>query len=149
MKKSERHALLKELIKEKNIQKQEEFVELLQKRGIHVTQATISRDMKELQLVKVPNPVGGYKYDLPSTLNEEAIQKLTRMMTDSFKKMDAQKEFLLIRTLPGNAMALGTILEEMDFEEVFGVISGDDTVLVICKGDKQTAQLQRKLLQYI
>lgn len=149
MKKIQRHQFLKKLIQEENIQKQEDIVRILKERNIQVTQATISRDIKELNLVKVPASLGGYKYSLPMEVNYDAAHKLERVMKDSFQSMDIQKEFLLIRTLPGNAMALGAVLEKMEFDEIFGIISGDDTVLIICKDDEKSVQLQNKLIRYM
>ncbi len=149
MKKADRHALLKKITQNHVVQKQEEFVELLAKEGVDVTQATVSRDIKELELVKVQDASGMAKYALPPVKNKEIERILKKKLADSFLKMDIQKEFLLIRTLPGNAVALGSLLEEMKYEEVFGLISGDDTVLVICTSNSQATHLQKKLLHYL
>ena len=149
MRKKDRLALLKQILEEETIQKQEDFVRILKERGIEVTQATISRDMKELQLIKAPTAMGGYKYILPTEVNEATSNKLERLIKDSFVSIDSQNELLLIKTIPGNAFALGSLIEQMEFEEVFGVIAGDDTILIICRDEQKADQLQRQLIRYI
>ena len=149
MKKKERHQLLRELVQQEVIQKQEDFVDILQKRGIDITQATISRDIKELQLIKVPAQEGGYQYNLPSEMNYNISKKLARLMKDAFVSIDTQKEFVLIKTLPGNAFALATLIETAKYQEVFGCISGDDTVLIICRDEDSAERFQRRIISFI
>ena len=149
MKKKERHQLLRQLVQQEVIQKQEDFVDILQKHGIDVTQATISRDIKELQLIKVPAQEGGYQYNLPPEMNYNISKKLARLMKDAFVSIDTQKEFVLIKTLPGNAFALGTLIETAKYQEVFGCISGDDTVLIICRDEDSAERFQRRIISFI
>ncbi|MCM3513005.1 arginine repressor [Carnobacterium inhibens] len=149
MKKRERHHLLQELIKENVIEKQEDFVRILEERGIEVTQATISRDIKELQLVKVPSQAGGYQYSLPPDIQYDTSKKLERLFKDAFVSMDTQDCFLLIRTIPGNAFALGSLIDTSKFDSVFGAISGDDTVLIICRSHEEALQLKNHFIQLI
>ena len=149
MKKRERHHLLQELIKENVIEKQEDFVRILEERGIEVTQATISRDIKELQLVKVPSQTGGYQYSLPPDIQYDTSKKLERLFKDAFVSMDTQDCFLLIRTIPGNAFALGSLIDTSSFDSVFGAISGDDTVLIICRSHEEALQLKNHFIQLI
>lgn len=144
MKKKERHRLLQDLIQDNIIEKQEDFVRILEERGIEVTQATISRDIKELQLVKVPAPAGGYRYSLPPDIQYDTSKKLERQLKDAFVSIDMQDIFLIIRTIPGNAFALGSLIDTSNFEEVFGTISGDDSVLIICR----TKELAKVLKDY-
>ena len=147
MKKKERHQLLKELIEQQIIQKQDEFVTILENRGIKVTQATISRDIKELQLMKVPVAGGGYCYSLPPDLQYETSKKLKKMLKDGFVSMDKLEYFIIIHTAPGNAFAFGALLDGSGFEEIFGTISGDDTLLVICRSIEHANQLEKRLIQ--
>jgi len=149
MKKRERHHLLQELIRENVIEKQEEFVRMLEERGIEVTQATISRDIKELQLVKVPSQTGGYQYSLPPDIQYDTSIKLERLFKDAFVSVDTQDCFLLIRTIPGNAFALGSLIDSSNFENVFGAISGDDTVFIICRSPEEAIQLKNHFIQLI
>ena len=149
MKKKERQELLKNLLQEEMIQKQDDFVRILKERNIPVTQATISRDIQEMQLVKIPTPLGGYRYSLPFDIDFDASRKLEKLIKDSFISIDMQREFLLLKTVPGNAVALGSLIENAEFEEVFGVVSGDDTVLIICRNEEKTEKLQRRLIRYL
>lgn len=149
MKKRERHHLLQELIKENVIEKQEDFVRILEEKGIEVTQATISRDIKELQLVKVPSQIGGYQYSLPPDIQYDTSKKLERLFKDAFVSMDTQDCFLLVRTIPGNAFALGSLIDNSNFDSVFGAISGDDTVLIICRSNEEALHLKNHFIQLI
>lgn len=149
MKKKERHQLLKQLVQQETIQKQENFVSILQERGIDVTQATISRDIKELQLIKVPSQTGGYQYSVPPEMNFNISKKLSRLMKDAFVSIDTQKEFVFVKTLPGNAFALGTLIETANYEEVFGCISGDNSVLIICRSENQAEIFQRRMISFV
>ncbi len=149
LKKKERHRLLKELIEEQSIEKQEDFVSILKERGIDVTQATISRDIKELQLMKVPATSGGYYYSLPPDMNDDTSVKLGKMLKDAFVSMDCQDYFMVIHTIPGNAFALSALLDASNFEGVFGTISGDDTLLVICRSAEDAKQLKEHIIQLI
>ncbi|GEK91345.1 arginine repressor [Alkalibacterium kapii] len=149
MKKDERHQLLRKLVQKDVITKQEDFVDKLHERGIEVTQATISRDIKELQLVKAPAQNGGYRYNLPPEMDYDVSQKLSRLMKDAFVSIDTQREFVLIRTLPGNAFALASLIEAAKYKEMFGCVSGDDTVLVISRDEESAKRLQKKIISFI
>lgn len=149
MRKRERHQLLRQLVQEENIERQEDFVRHLNNQGFEVTQATISRDMQELQLIKVPSQEGGYRYNLPPEMNYNTSKKLEKLMKDAFVSIDAQDQMVLIKTLPGNAYALGNLLDSANYEEVFGTITGDDTVLVICRDENTADAFQRKIISFI
>lgn len=149
MKKKERHRLLQQIVQEKKIQRQEDFVRELKEKGYDVTQATISRDMKELQLIKVPETGGGYRYSLPPETTFDHSRKIEKLMQDSFVSIDSQKEFVLIKTVPGSAVALGTLIENAEYKEVFGSISGDDTVLVICTDPESAEVFRRRIISLI
>lgn len=149
MRKRERHQLLRNLVQEEVIQRQEDFVRILKERNIEVTQATISRDIKELQLIKVPEESGGYRYNLPPELNYNIAKKMERLMKDAFISVDAQNEMVLIKTIPGNAFALGSLIETANYDEVFGCVAGDDSVLVICRDQSKAEIFQRRIISYI
>lgn len=149
MKKKERHQLLKELIQEQVIEKQEDFVRILEERGIEVTQATISRDIKELYLVKVPAQNGGYRYSLPPDVQFDTAKKLERLIKDAFVSIDCQDYFLVLKTIPGNAYALGKLIESSSFSGVFGTIAGDDTILIICRSGEAALEVQEHILNLV
>ncbi len=103
MTKGQRHIKIRELIGKKEIETQDDLVEELENAGFNVTQATVSRDIKELHLVKVPLSDGRYKYSLPADQRFNPLQKLKRSLTDSFVGIDYSQNLIVMKTLPGNA----------------------------------------------
>lgn len=145
MKKSERQGLIKKLIKDNQIKKQEEFVELLLADGIEVTQATISRDIKELKLIKVSQPDGSFYYSLSNTQGKVDDQRLERMLQNvvlSFAEMD---KFVTLKTIPGNAVPLGMLLEKVYQDQLFTVMTTDDKVLLIFNDETEASAVESKL----
>ncbi|MGB3160804.1 arginine repressor [Carnobacterium sp.] len=149
MKKKERHQLLKRLIQDHVIEKQEDFVSILKEKGIDVTQATISRDIKELQLIKVPSLSGGYRYSLPPDVHYDTSKKLERLLRTAFVSADVQDYLLLVRTIPGNAFALGSLVDLSEFEEIFGTVSGDDSVLIICRSNELAKKMKNHFISML
>lgn len=149
MNKGQRHIKIREIISKKDIETQDELVEELKKAGFNVTQATVSRDIKELHLVKVPLQDGRYKYSLPADQRFNPLQKLRRSLTDAFVGIDRANHLLVMKTLPGNAMALGALIDNLDWEEILGTICGDDTILIICKTEEQAEKVQSQFLEML
>ncbi|RWR15078.1 transcriptional regulator AhrC/ArgR [Siminovitchia fortis] len=133
MSKGRRHLKIREAIGNNEIETQDELVDYLKNQGFNVTQATVSRDIKELHLVKVPLPDGRYKYSLPADQRFNPLQKLKRSLTDSFVSIDNSENLLVLKTLPGNAQAIGALIDNLDWDEIMGCICGDDTCLIICR----------------
>lgn len=136
MNKGQRHIKIRELIANEEIETQDELVDRLKASGYKVTQATISRDIKELHLVKVPLTDGRYKYSLPADKRFNPLQKLKRSLTDAFISVDSAGHLLVMKFLPGNAHAVGALIDNLDWDEIIGTICGDDTCLIICKTEK-------------
>lgn len=143
MRKVDRQRLLKNLIQAHEIERQEDFVKLLQAEDIDVTQATISRDIKEMQLIKVPNADEGYHYSLPPEKKLDVKEKLRRILRDAYITHKQQDYFVVIKALPGNGTAIANLLDQMQLSGVFGTIGGDDTVLVICKSEENAKQFTK------
>ncbi|HLO03453.1 MAG TPA: arginine repressor [Symbiobacteriaceae bacterium] len=131
--KARRHAKILELIRTNIIETQEELVESLSRHGIPVTQATISRDIKELQLTKIPVGDGGYRYALPDEQPAGSLDKRRRLFRDSVLGVDRSESLVVIKTLPGTAPGVGSAIDHFNWPEVIGSVAGDDTVLVIVK----------------
>lgn len=148
MRKKERHRLITRLLSEKNIQKQEDFVDLLKERGVMVTQATISRDIKELKLVKVPFD-GGYRYSLPAETVEDIGAKLTKLLKDAFVSVDIMEKFVILKTLPGNASAIGNLLDRRYKQQLFAILNDDDSVLMIAKTEAAAEELVAEFQHYL
>lgn len=140
---------IREIIHKKDIQTQEELVEELRRAGYNVTQATVSRDIKELHLVKVPMPDGNYKYSLPADQRFNPLNKLKRALRDSFVHIDHTDYFIVVKTMPGNAQAIGALLDNLDWEELMGTICGDDTILIICKNQTYTSTIVDRILNLL
>lgn len=146
MNKGQRHIKIREIIMNHEIETQDELVDMLKKAGFNVTQATVSRDIKELQLVKVPMANGRYKYSLPSDQRFNPTQKLKRALMDAFVKLDGTGNLLVLKTLPGNAHAIGVLLDNLDWNEIVGTICGDDTCLIICRTTEDAEKVSEQLL---
>ncbi|MEJ1318711.1 arginine repressor [Latilactobacillus sakei] len=142
MRKVDRQRLLRNLIQTHEIERQEDFVKLLQAEQIEVTQATISRDIKEMQLVKVPNTDEGYHYSLPLEKKLDVKEKLRRTLRDAYVTHNQQDYFVVIKAHPGNAPTIASLLDQLQSEDIFGTIGGDDTVLIICKSEEQAKQFR-------
>ncbi|AXI09419.1 arginine repressor [Oceanobacillus zhaokaii] len=149
MSKIQRHLKIRELISENEIETQDELVDRLRSLGKNVTQATISRDIKELQLVKVPTNNGTYKYSLPADSRFNPFEKLKRLIADVFVKIDHTSHFIVLKTLPGNAQAMGVLIDNLDWEEIMGTICGDDTCLIICRTEEQAIDLKERFINML
>lgn len=137
------------MIANNEIETQDELVDMLKEAGYHVTQATISRDIKELHLIKVPLHDGRYKYSLPADQRFNPIQKLHRALADAFVSIDGASNMLVMKTLPGNAHAIGSLLDRLDWEGILGTICGDDTILIICRADEERNLIKDRLLEML
>ncbi len=146
MTKGQRHIKIRELITNREIETQDELVDLLKGLGFNVTQATVSRDIKELHLVKVPMQDGRYKYSLPADQRFNPLQKLRKSLLDAFVKLDVAGHMIVMKTMPGNANAIGVLIDNLDWVEILGTICGDDTCLIICRTPEEAKQLSDKFL---
>ena len=138
--KSERHNKILEIISEKNIDTQEELVNALLEEGYNVTQATVSRDIRELKLTKVSEG-GVQKYVVHRTQEKELDEKYLRVLKDGYVSMDMAQNILVIKTVSGMAMAVAAALDAMNWDEVVGTIAGDDTIFVACKDVNSTTTI--------
>ncbi|MFN2745399.1 transcriptional regulator AhrC/ArgR [Bacillus sp. z60-18] len=149
MNKGQRHIKIREIITANEIETQDELVDILKKGGYNVTQATVSRDIKELHLVKVPTNNGSYKYSLPADQRFNPLSKLKRSLMDAFVKIDSASHMIVLKTMPGNAQAIGALMDNLDWEEIMGTICGDDTILIICRTQEDTEHVQKKILELL
>jgi transcriptional regulator of arginine metabolism len=131
--KARRHAKILELIRTNIIETQEELVEALARHGIPVTQATISRDIKELQLTKIPVGDGGYRYALPEEQPVGSLDKRRRLFRDSVLGIDWSENLVVVKALPGTAPGVAAAIDHFNWPEMIGSVAGDDTVLVVVK----------------
>lgn len=149
MNKGQRLIKIREIIANFDIETQDELVEHLRNGGFNVTQATISRDIKELHLVKVPLMDGRYKYSLPADQRFNPMQKLKRTLMDAFISIDSAAYLIVLKTLPGNAHALGALIDILDWDEIIGTLCGDDTCLIICRDEEKSKLISEKILDML
>jgi transcriptional regulator of arginine metabolism len=147
--KAQRHMKIREIITSQDIETQDDLVGELKKAGYNVTQATVSRDIKELHLVKVPHSNGAYKYSLPADHGFNPLQKLKRLMQEAFVRIDYAENLVVIKTLPGNAHAIAALLDNLDWSETLGTIAGDDTILIICRSKVVAGELEERFLNML
>ncbi|GGI65854.1 MULTISPECIES: arginine repressor [Enterococcus] len=148
MKKKERQRLLTRFLSEYEIQKQEEFVEYLSAQGIEVTQATISRDIKELKLIKIPSSQGGYRYSLPNESKEDVLEKLKKLLSTGLVSVDQMEKYIVLRTLPGNASAIGNLIDKYYQRDLFASLNDDAKVLMITWTEEKAVELSEIFRSY-
>jgi transcriptional regulator of arginine metabolism len=123
------------------IETQDDLVDALKSAGFQVTQATVSRDIKELHLIKTPLDDGRYKYALPPEQRYNPVQRLKRALSDHFISIDFTDNLVVLKCMPGTANAIGALLDNLDWPELMGTICGDDTILLICRGKEQSGRV--------
>ena len=143
--KTERQNKILDLIVKKEIGTQEELLDELNHAGYHVTQATVSRDIREMNLTKVALSDGKLRYVAYRKTEEDLSEKYHRIFRDAFLSMDTAMNILVIRTVSGMAMAVAAALDDMEFPEVVGSIAGDDTVMCAVRSVEDTVTVMRKL----
>lgn len=145
MKKAERQQKIREIITNESIERQEDLVKQLQDLGLTVTQATISRDIKEMQLIKVPAENGGYRYGLPTFHRHGHENQLAMTLRDSLEQLKRNDCFLALTVHPGNGPVVATLIRKMGFPTVFTTIGDDGNVLVVCMSAKAASELEEQL----
>ena len=139
--KSARHNLILEIIESKDIETQEELAEELKNRGVKVTQATVSRDIKELRLLKVLSEHGGYKYATVERAEKGMNDRFARILVESIVNIDSVNNLVVVNTLSASANAAAEAIDSMKWNEVMGTIAGDNTVLIITRSNEAVETL--------
>lgn len=141
-----RHARIKDIIENTVVETQEDLAESLRKQNIEVTQATVSRDIKELMLIKIPTGDGRYRYAYPLEKNMVfSKNRMSRMFQDSVIGLNFSENIIIIKTLPGTANAVASTLDYAKWPEIIGTVAGDDNILVVVKPLDAVPQILRKL----
>ena len=147
--KTRRQAKILELIHKNAIETQEELADRLEQEGFQVTQATVSRDIRDLKLTKVAMTGGKQKYAAFSENKGEMLQKYTRIFKDAFVSMDMAQNILVIKTVSGMAMAAAAALDAMECSELVGSIAGDDTIMCAVRTVDDTVALMERLKKIV
>lgn len=143
--KSARHNLILEIIDTMDIETQEELAEELKRRGVRVTQATVSRDIKELRLLKVLSEKGGYKYATVERAEKGMNDRFARILAESIVNIESVNNLVVINTLTASANAAGEAIDSMKWSEVLGTIAGDNTLLIIARSNEAVETLLARL----
>lgn len=147
--KNKRHEKILELIVQYDIETQDELAGRLIDAGFEVTQATVSRDINKLDLVKVKGESGHQKYTVRSGLNPEENKKYVRVLQDAIKSMEEAQNILVIKTVSGMAMAAAAALDSLNVPGIIGSIAGDDTIMCVTKDNKHTKDVMDKIRSMI
>lgn len=147
--KNKRHQRIMELIEQFDIETQEELVGKLLEDGFNITQATVSRDIRELKITKVPNGKGKQKYVVLNNDVEHLADKYIRIIRDGVTGMDTAQNILVIKTVSGMAMAVAAALDAMNLSEVVGSIAGDDTIMVAVRTSQDAVLVKDKIAEMI
>lgn len=147
--KSRRHEKIIELIGRYDIETQDELAERLLAEGFHVTQATVSRDIRELKLSKVPGRGGRQKYALLNRQEHQMAEKYVGILREAFVSMDCAQNILVVKTVSGMAMAVAAALDNIGWKEIVGCIAGDDTVMCAIRTAEDTAAVMLELKKIV
>jgi transcriptional regulator of arginine metabolism len=135
-----------EIIRTDRVRTQEDLATRLRRAGLSVTQATVSRDIKELKLVKVPSADGDSHYSQPQeTGGISQWERMRRYLRDSVVSLDYSENLVVVKTLSGTAMAVGAALDSLPWPEIVGLVAGDDAVLVVIKPKDSVGDVLRRL----
>lgn len=143
--KSKRHAILLEIIQEYDIETQEELLEKLRKKNFNVTQATISRDIKELKLVKTPVGNGRYKYATGNKTGIDALSNFNTLFKTSVISVDFAQNMIVLKTTSGMAQGVCAAIDSIEWDGMLGTIAGDDTIFIVTSTSSRAASLTSEL----
>lgn len=147
--KTKRQRKIIELITNYDIETQEELAAKLVENGFNVTQATISRDIRELNLTKIATKGGKQKYAVQSSSDIVSNSKYMRVLNDGIITMDTAGNILVVKTVSGMAMAVAAALDAMQIKEILGCIAGDDTIMCVVKHAEETVRVKEHIESFI
>ena len=137
------------IIDSKEIETQEELAEHLRRKGYKVTQATVSRDIKELRLIKIAGRQSAYCYAKPGRRESAINERMIRLMSDSTLSVDYAGQMIVVKTLSGSANAAAEAIDNMNWKEVLGTIAGDNTVFLVVRNDGDAAYIAASIEKMI
>lgn len=149
--KHDRHAVIRDLVTAHAVASQEELRRHLAQRGWEVTQSTLSRDLRELRLARIPDSQGRSRYAFPESgsANGDALARLERMLPELLVSVEGVQVLVVARTMKSGAQPVAEVLDQLEWPDVAGTIAGDDTVLIICRSPEGRERVLRKLGAYI
>ncbi len=143
--KKKRQALIAKIISENKISTQDELLEMLLGLGVNATQATVSRDIKEMQIVKRTDALGDYRYSLPAGEGEPNRSKYMSILTGTALQTDVAVNTVVVKCHAGTAQAACAAIDQLALENVAGTLAGDDTIFVLCYSAEGAVEVRRRL----
>ena len=147
--KTNRQSKIIEIIQKNEVETQDELSALLEKDGFRVTQATVSRDIRELKLTKIPTAGGRQKYAVITDAPENPSKKYERVLREGFLSMDMAQNILVIKTVSGMASAVCAAIDAMKMREIVGSIAGDDTIMCAIRTVDDTYAVMKKIRRIV
>jgi len=129
------------LIRDKPIRNQNELLEGLERSGVSLTQSTLSRELKTLGIGKAPDGRGGYRYVAGAAAGEGPLAPVAAFVLS----LESARNFIVVKTPPGNAMGVARAIDEVEWPEIMGTIAGDDTILIIGRSDADAQAVEKRL----
>lgn len=142
--KTNRHAMITRLIATQNIETQEELAGVLREHGYSVTQATVSRDIKELRLIKVLTPEGRYRYATVEKAEADMQERFIRMFGNCVLSVTAAGNLIVIKTITGSASAAAEAVDSLKWPDILGTIAGDNTIFIAVRDGRQVQEIVKR-----
>ena len=143
--KTVRQVAILDIIEKNDIETQEELADALRQRGLKVTQATVSRDIKELRLLKVLTPMGAYKYATADKAENGLSERFIRMLAESLLSVAASNNLIVVKTLNGSANVAAEALDSLHWPEILGTIAGDNTILLVIRAQEDVPSVMGRI----
>ena len=143
--KSKRQSEIIAIISAKDIETQEELAAELRLRGYKVTQATVSRDIRELKLIKAASSKGDFKYARPERQENAVSERLTRILADALVGVESSGNIIVVKTLSGSANVAAEALDNLGWNEILGTIAGDNTVFIVTRNENDTTDIAARI----
>ncbi len=142
--KNKRQNKIISIVKSRPVRTHDELIDALRAEGVSVTQATVSRDIKELGIIKVPSGDGGSVYSVPEAVTETNKNRVD-MVSDSIKKVSSAMHTIVINTFPGMASAVAAAVDSLLHKEILGSVAGDDTLIIVTHSVDDAQRLEKKI----
>lgn len=147
--KKNRHEKIIEIVEKYDVETQDDLIEHLRKMGYEVTQATVSRDIRELKLTKVMGERGSYRYELPKTNESLGSFKFSHALAESITSVDYAVNTVVVKTFPGMAQAVAVGIDNLHLPVILGCVAGDDTIIIIVRNAEAAADLNTRIKEII
>ena len=147
--KKNRHEKIIEIVEKYDVETQDELIEHLRKLGYDVTQATVSRDIRELKLTKVTSEKGSYRYELPKPNRSVGNFKFSHALAESITSVDYAQNIVVVKTFPGMAQAVAVGIDNLHLQVILGCVAGDDTIMVVARSNEAAVDLNARIKEII